>query len=67
MLFFFVSTFLQNKYKDEAVVSEPEKIIMEEVYSNSEIFTPTKKDGYDNRTYYISFEEDNLLEKQFIK
>ncbi len=65
MLFFFLSTFLHNK--DEAVVSEPEKIIMEQVYSNSEIFTPTKKDGYDNRTYYISFEEDNLLEKQFIK
>ena len=74
MLFIFISTFLQDKYKDEANLIKPEKLIMEQVYSNAEMeklspdsntIKKVKKDGYNYRTYYTSFEEDNLFDKQF--
>ena len=74
MIFFLVSTFLQNKLKDEMILLEPEKVIMQELYSNSEIENiasdfnsnyTVKKDGYDYRNYYISFEEDYLLDNKF--
>lgn len=74
MIFFLVSTFLQNKLKEEAILLEPEKVVMQELYSNSEIGNITsdfdsnytiKKEGYDYRTYYISFEEDYLLDNKF--
>ena len=74
MIFFLVSTFLQNKLKDETILLEPEKVVMQELYLNSEIGTIAsdfksnyivKKDGYDYRTYYISFEEDYMLDNKF--
>ena len=74
MIFFLVSTFLQNKLKDETILLEPEKVVMQELYLNSEIGTIAsdfksnyivKKDGYDYRTYYISFEEDYFLDNKF--
>lgn len=74
MIFFLVSTFLQNKLKDDVILLEPEKVIMQELYSNSEIGNivsdfnsnyTIKKDGYDYRTYYISFEDDNFLDNKF--
>ena len=74
MIFIFMSTFLQDKYKDEENLIKPEKAIMEQEYSNVEMeklstdfnaIKKVKKDGYNYRTYYTSFEEDNLFDKRF--